>query len=747
MLARRLAVALLAASVVGVGAVAASNDLLPNAAQGQIDAKGGATRPSGQRSPSAPGAPSQPNIVFVLIDDASPHDGRLWGDGPLGDPALTPALYDQFVANGVHFPNAMAETPLCCPARASILTGLHTHNHGVKVNDARLFNPAETLATAIGDEGYSTMWIGKYLNKVDLFTPEQWIQHSAPWTHFDVFANPVDDRSTAYFTNYTLFTKEGLLTPAEHSTQMIADRAVTHIQETPIEQPVFTVLSIYNTHAPHIAMPPFEDDPRCDAMAPWNPPNYNEADVSDKPGYVRERPLFPYPNGWPMEQMCEEMLGVDWAVDRVTDELAAQGRLDNTLFVFAADNGMDWGSHRLELKQTPYSVPIPLYFSWPSKWGAGSRTIDAYVSNIDLAPTLCVYAGCTLGPFPGGQIRPDGVSLRPLLEGTAANLTRDALLETSHDSRVWFGVRTTDLSSLGLWHYVEYANGFKELYDLEADPFEMRNVASVGANSNVKAALRQRMTELLAEGRNPNATASIKIVQDTLPNAAQDFAFTGDLGNFTLDDDSNATLPRTRTFSGLTPGSYTFNLAAVTGYELTGITCPPLSATDLVERRATVQVLPGDSVTCTFKSAGRRPDASIAVQPANTFKGNNVYSTSAGKSQTQRWDAAPSPGTIDFTVALQNDAQLVDSFTIKATETGPSQISVAYLVNAVDVTAEVLAGTYAVNNLGTGSTTLMTVRVIVAPDAATGITKKVVVRQTSVGHPQRLDVVRAVITR
>ena len=743
MLAHRLAVALVAACLIGVSAAAASSEGAPAGVAVEHPSRANAAAVA-RREP-LPGeltAPQRPNVVVFLLDDTSPHDGRLWSN-----PDLTPTLHDRFVVNGVHFPNAIAETPLCCPARANILTGLHTHNHGVKVNDARLFNPQEHLATAMGDEGYATMWIGKYLNKVDLFTPEQWLQHSAPWTQFDVFANAVDDRMTGFFTNYTLFTKQGLLSPPEHSTQMIADRAVAHITETPAEQPIFAILSIYNTHAPHIPLPAFNDDPRCASMPPWNPPNYNEADVSDKPGYVRERPLYPYPDGWPLEQMCEEMLGVDWAVDRVVDELAAQGRLDNTLLVFSADNGMDWGSHRLELKQTPYSVPIPLYFSWPARWGSGSRTIDAYVSNIDLAPTLCVYAGCTLGPFPGGQVGPDGVSLRPLLEGTARNLTRDALLETSHDSRVWVGVRTTDRSDLGLWHYVEYANGFKELYNLEADPYEMENVASLSANSSVKIALRERIAELLTEGRNMEATASIKIVQDTVPNSGQDFAFTGDLGSFTLDDDSNATLPRSRTFSGLTSGSYTFFVADVEGYVLTGITCPPLSATDLAERRATVQVLPGDSLTCTFKSAGRRPDASIAVQPANLFKGNNIYSTSPDKSQTQRWDDAPAGQTLDFTVALQNDAQMVDSFRVKGTETGTTSITVAYLINGLDVTSSVVAGTHTINNLAPGATMLMTMRVTVAPDAATGIAKKVVVRQTSAGDTQRIDVVRAVITR
>ena len=76
-------------------------------------------------------AEQPPNIVVIYLDDVNPHDGRLWSD-----PELTPTLHDLFVAHGISFPRAIAETPLCCPARGALLTGLHTHNHNVKVNHA-----------------------------------------------------------------------------------------------------------------------------------------------------------------------------------------------------------------------------------------------------------------------------------------------------------------------------------------------------------------------------------------------------------------------------------------------------------------------------------------------------------------------------------------------------------------------------------------------------------------------------------
>ena len=106
------------------------------------------------------GASPKPNIVMFYIDDAAPHDGRLWET-----PALTPAIHETFVARGIEFSNAFGEKPMCCPGRASLFTGLHSHNHGVVLNDARKFRPQEHLGRAMMDAGYASMCIGKYLNR------------------------------------------------------------------------------------------------------------------------------------------------------------------------------------------------------------------------------------------------------------------------------------------------------------------------------------------------------------------------------------------------------------------------------------------------------------------------------------------------------------------------------------------------------------------------------------------------------
>jgi N-acetylglucosamine-6-sulfatase len=319
-------------------------------------------RPTPTRAPTAVAPPgklsgARPDIVVFYLDDVDPHDGRLWSN-----PALTPHLHRHFVQSGVEFSYAVGETPLCCPGRAGLLTGLHTENHGVLKNNALLLQPSENIGRALGSAGYSTMYIGKHLNLNNLLAEWQWADHTAGWTHFDVIR-----AANGLFTDYTLRTKTGTVRYGDvHSTRMIGDRAVARLRGTPRGSPVFAVLSPYNLHGPNTPMPEFANDPRCAAMPPWSPPSYNEADVSDKPAYIQSLPVSPHADGWPMDGYCREMLGIDWLVGRVVAELERQGRLDNTLLVLTADNGVGWGAHRLgQRKGMPYATRIPLYMSWP----------------------------------------------------------------------------------------------------------------------------------------------------------------------------------------------------------------------------------------------------------------------------------------------------------------------------------------------------------------------------------------------
>ena len=391
----------------------------------------------------------------MIIDDAPADATDLWDDT-----ARTPVIAGSLVERGTTFANAFGSSPLCCPGRVNILTGLFSHHSGVVTNDVTPFDPSVTVGTELRAAGYHTLYVGKYLNGLKATAPaySDVARYGAGWDEFDaIWAN------NGAFYNYPLWTRDGVVSfgadPSDHSVDVSSRRLAGHLRTAPLDQPVFAVLSLYAIHAPNPTLARFQGDARCLDMQDHAPPNYNEADVSDKPAYVqRLAPLAR--DAWPMRENCEGMLGIDLALSRVRSALAAQGRLEDTLIVFVADNGMNFGAHRLGGKSTPYATPVPLYLSWPARWGTAGRRIEEYVSNVDIAPTLCEVAGCVMGPYPSGQERSDGVSLLPLLDGRVGTLGRDIVYEellageSASGRPAWSALRTAPGHRLGAWHYL-----------------------------------------------------------------------------------------------------------------------------------------------------------------------------------------------------------------------------------------------------------------------------------------------------
>ncbi len=432
----------------------------------------------------------------------------------------------------------------------------------------------------------------------------------------------------------------------------------------------------------------------------------------------------------------------------MTDELQAEGRLDNTLLVFSTDNGMAWGQHRMSLKELPYATHVPLYMAWPARWGSRPRTVDEYTSNIDMAPTFCDAGGCALGPYPTGQSGPDGVSLLPLLDGRVPNLGRDALLETEWRKHPWAAVRTTNLNPLGLWHYVEYQSGFRELYNLapDADPWEMDNVAYDPDHAGLISQLHVRLIELLAEGR-VDTPGRVKVVQDTEPNNAQDFAYSGDFGSFLLDDDSNPTLSRSKVIENVISGTFTIQQAPVDVWRLASISCPPSSVIDVSTGTATVHVQPGQFVVCTFRNTRPQPDAAIAIAPSGTYKGNKVYNVAPADRQTQKLLGVTPGQTYEYDVSVKNRSLDPDSFGLNMTSAGASSMSVAVLDSGgSDMTSALLDGTYITPRLAQGKGIILTVRVTVDSVVFAGNSNTVVLSAHSIAEPLIVDTVRAITT-
>jgi len=417
---------------------------------------------------------TRPNIVMVMLDDANPHDGRLFSERTM------PRLHELVVSQGIDFTDFHSEVPLCGPSRANLLTGQHAHNSGAASNDGQQLDPATTIATELSEVGYHTAYVGKYLNGYRRLTPDR--QDPPGWSEFDV----INSNQGKYFW-YQMRDRKGAISQHrtaedDYSTDVIADIAVERIREAPADQPLFAIVSPFTPHEPDLPAPRHEGDPRCADIEPWAPPDYDETDVSDKPAYIQASPLLG-DGGFDLTAHCESLLSVDELIGRIGDELEAQGRLEDTLFIFTADNGMTWGEHRRVGKVSPYSTPQPAYAAWPAGRGSLPRADDTTLSMIDWAPTFCELAGCQMGPYPNGQEAPDGLSFAELLRDEPYPYVRESILHgvpSGGDRPVFWALRTTADHPSGRWLYVENRDGFRELYDISGGPCHEWNAGDPG---------------------------------------------------------------------------------------------------------------------------------------------------------------------------------------------------------------------------------------------------------------------------
>lgn len=408
----------------------------------------------------------RPNIIVILTDDQS-------FDTLPSNPASMPWLQSQIQDPNGHwlwFPNAFIETPLCCPSRATILSGRYSRHTHVRTNDdGHLFDESNTLATWLHDGGYTTGLIGKYLNRYPFdrgpYVPPGWDR----W---------VAKRSTAATTTYYDFgfVDQGVAlqtsdSPTTYATDLFADRAIDFLKTAPQDRPFFLYFA---TSAPH---PPWTPPPRYAGVFADErlsvPESVGEQNVSDKPEWVQKLPPLDATDRATLmadrRNEKETLLGVDDAVKRIVDQLSVSGDLANTVIFFLTDNGYSFGEHRIRGKRCPYEECIRTPFAVRVP-GARAADVSGLVSNVDLAPTIADLAGVRPG------LSEDGRTFAPVLLDEPWKPPNGVFIEWAGDREIppWQGVRTTDFV------YIEDADGTLELYDLTgaigpADPLEMRN--------------------------------------------------------------------------------------------------------------------------------------------------------------------------------------------------------------------------------------------------------------------------------
>ncbi len=417
---------------------------------------------SGQIPPTVP-EPARPNIILIVTDDQD-----------VATLAQMPRLQNLLVQQGTTFENMFVTYPLCCPSRASILTGQYPHNTDILGNHPPLggfakFRDGEregsTVATWLQSAGYRTALFGKYLNgytaRQSSYKPPGWDEWYASLGHYFGYRISENGEPIAYGDS-----------PEDYETDVLTRKVIAFIEggEANDAQPFFVYFAPYAPHAPAIPAPRHEGA-FAHVSAP-RPPSFDEADVSDKPPAVRR--LSPL-NGRQVERIdadyrrrLESLLAVDEAIETLIDSLARHGELDRTYVFFTSDNGFHLGQHRLRRgKNQVYEedIRVPLIVRGPGV--PAGVSLPHLVLNIDLAPTFAEMARTA----PGHMV--DGRSLAPLVVERAPppeQWRQDFLIEIYRPSGDAIrALRTTDML------YAEYASGPRELYDLTADPFQLEN--------------------------------------------------------------------------------------------------------------------------------------------------------------------------------------------------------------------------------------------------------------------------------
>lgn len=423
-------------------------------------------------APTVP-ADDRPNVVLITTDDQT-----------LAELFWMPRTREALGEGGATFGQAISPHPLCCPARAEMVTGQYAQNNGVRSNSGphggfgALREPGNTVASWLHDAGYATGFVGKYLN---LYTERDGVQSG--WDHWA----PITQRTYQAF-DYRVF-DNGTTVDAPgglHSNDFVAQRTVDLVERYAGSPEPFFLWSSYV--APHgqctdnlprdtCAAPPTPATRHADLypasrLPSLDAPSFNEQDISDKPLIIRkQRRVRAATQQALFTQRIRSLASVDEGVAATVGALQAAGELDNTYLIFTSDNGYLLGEHRYTGKVLAYreSLRVPLLVRGPGIPAGVVRPQRA--STIDLAPTLVEIAGAT----PGRVM--DGTSLLPVA-ATGAPLTRTSLVQAGPFHRRGTVDWTFRGAYTGRYTFVRWnRTGFIELYDHASDPFELRNLA------------------------------------------------------------------------------------------------------------------------------------------------------------------------------------------------------------------------------------------------------------------------------
>lgn len=440
----------------------------------------------------------RPNILVILIDDLR------WDDlGIAGHPFVKTPNIDRIGREGALFRNAFMTTPLCSPSRASFLTGQYPHTHGITDNVDRSLASHKliTFPLLLQQSGYETAFIGKWhMGNDDSRRPgfDRWVSFKGQGSYLNPELNE-DGRD---------------VNPGRYITDLLTGYAVEFIKRRH-DKPYLVYLAHKAIH-PEVMQ---HDDGSVDlAEAERFIPAERHRNLFIGEKIPRRPSAMRPPTGKPALQRkigdlpplgantatpdaavlgrLRSLIAVEEGVGEILSALRETGQLDNTVIVFTSDNGYFYGEHGLSVERRlayEESIRMPLLVRYPNAVKAGTVR-DEFALNIDLAPTLLELAGVST------PTRMEGSSLVPLLKGEKTEWRKSFLIEYYSD-RVFPRVRQMGYKAIRneRWKYIHYyeLEGMDELYDLKADPYEMRNIINQPRSVKVVEQMKRELERLL----------------------------------------------------------------------------------------------------------------------------------------------------------------------------------------------------------------------------------------------------------
>jgi N-acetylglucosamine-6-sulfatase len=442
----------------------------------------------------------RPNIVFILVDDLR------WDElGISGHPYIKTPNIDRIAKEGVLFRNAFVTTPLCSPSRASFLTGKYAHSHGISDNVDRSAASHQliTFPRLLHDSLYETAFIGKWhMGNDDNPRPgfDRWVSFKGQGTYHNPDMN--EDGKSVKSSGYI--------------TDILNNHAIEFIRRKH-DKPFLVYLA-------HKAIHPEVTQNNDGSINPAKAELFVPAErhknlfanevIPHRLNYGRtpegkpslQRKIGDLPSlGSATVTRDEAILGrqrsliaIEEGVGEILKTLKETDQLDNTVIVFASDNGYFYGEHGLSVERRlayEESIRMPMLIRYPKAIKAGT-VLDEFALNIDLAPTLLELAGVS------ARADMQGRSLVPLFETKQPAWRKSFLIEYNSD-KVFPRIFKMGYKAIRSerWKYIHYLEleGMDELYDLKSDPYEMKNLIHAPDSQKVLNEMKQEMERLLKE--------------------------------------------------------------------------------------------------------------------------------------------------------------------------------------------------------------------------------------------------------